>query len=182
MAYSVFLVSWSIRIKPLAPKLLDVSSIVDTCMASPCNSQMIPAMKLCHLAGVYTELTGEENTLLADFGLARTFILSADEFVQSFCGTLAYLSYLVDRVDIRSMGLILYAMVTNQLPFFRVTLSDSFGRINSLSYVGNNRESSYESISTYIHETTSSTYRHGCLPIDTLGQQGRTRTPTTCHT
>lgn len=96
-------------------------------------SQMISAvqhlhdLKIAH-RDIKTEniiIDSEFNAKLIDFGLAKSFNSSSDDFLETFCGSPSYVApellenrrYSGQMVDIWCLGVTLYVMLEASLPF-----------------------------------------------------------------
>ncbi|XP_060232618.1 sperm motility kinase-like [Meriones unguiculatus] len=101
-------------------------------------TQLVCAVHYCHNNGIAHRdikldnilLDGKGNIKLCDFGLAIR--VTDGEMVLGFCGTVEYCApelftdreYDAKAVDIWSMGVVLYTIVTAQFPFNAYTYSD----------------------------------------------------------
>eukprot|EP00041_Stephanoeca_diplocostata_P020062 m.440212 g.440212 ORF g.440212 m.440212 type:complete len:472 (-) comp21465_c0_seq6:183-1598(-) len=93
--------------------------------------QILSAVEYCHLHGIVHRDLKLENVVLdenrnvkvADFGLSTQFLGDAD--LSTFCGTIGYCApellqgraYDGTKVDVWSLGVILYTLVCGSLPF-----------------------------------------------------------------
>lgn len=107
--------------------------------------QILSAVEYCHNYHVAHRdikpenlLVGQRNNLkLCDFGLSN--FLRDGDFLKTSCGSPNYASpevisgeqYCGPEVDVWSMGVVLYAILTGKLPFDESNIPVLFGRIKS---------------------------------------------------
>ena len=100
--------------------------------------QILSAVKYCHSQGVVHRDLKAENLLLdsegsiklADFGFSNYF--EEESLLSTFCGSPPYAApelfegkqYVGSKVDIWSLGVVLYVLVSGTLPFDGSTLSE----------------------------------------------------------
>jgi 5'-AMP-activated protein kinase, catalytic alpha subunit len=108
-------------------------------------SQILSAVEYCHLNRVTHRDIKPENLLvdkgsqlkLCDFGLSN--FLRDGEFLKTSCGSPNYAApelisgekYCGPEVDVWSMGIVLYAIVSGSLPFDESNIPNLFSKIKS---------------------------------------------------
>ncbi|KAJ3393498.1 hypothetical protein HDU92_007694 [Lobulomyces angularis] len=112
--------------------------------------QLISAVDHCHLANIVHRdiklenllLDNENNLLLSDFGLGRTFENDTTDLMRTFCGTPNYaaaelvsgIPYVGIKSDIWAMGIVLFILASGNPPFFAVNLTSLYSKIKAVDY------------------------------------------------
>ena len=112
-------------------------------------SQILSAVQYCHSRGVVHRdlkvenllFDAENNIKLADFGFSN-FYESESSLLSTWCGSPPYAApelfegkkYVGPKVDMWSLGVVLYVLVSGTLPFDGVTLSELRDRVVKCQY------------------------------------------------
>lgn len=112
-------------------------------------AQILSAVKYCHTHGVVHRdlkvenllLDADSNIKLADFGFSN-YYASETSLLSTWCGSPPYAApelfegkkYVGPKVDIWSLGVVLYVLVSGTLPFDGPTLMDLRERVVKCQY------------------------------------------------
>ena len=112
-------------------------------------AQLVAAIEYCHTQGVVHRDLKLENVLLdslgnakiADWGFGRFYPVDASSRIKEWCGSPPYAApeiflgkpYVGPGIDIWSLGVVIYGIVTGKLPFDAETFDGVCSKVNSAS-------------------------------------------------